>query len=202
MLRGFLGTILLSILLVQTSCERMFFEDLSDITKQVYDDIQFKELKVKSGFNIVLKQDSIYRVVIETPREFQENILVSIDTDTLIIEDKNSKKWVASYLPSTVIVHFPTISRVKLVSPSNIDTEGTITQSSFRILSTNHSGTVNLNLDVNSLSIITGFTFDTGIYNLYGKANSAYVWARNVVSVNALNLEIGSARIVNNSLAD
>jgi 5-enolpyruvylshikimate-3-phosphate synthase len=83
-----------------------------------------------------------------------------------------------------------------------MSTEGTITQPSLRIITTSHTGRVNLDVDMNSLSIVTGNTYDSGIFTVSGSASSASFWMRNSATLHALDLVSGNVRVVNNSKGD
>jgi hypothetical protein len=188
-----------SLVLILFACNSNFEIEKTSLT---LNNTYFKEIKVKSSFNIILKQDSLFRVTIETSESSLQNISAYTLGDTLFLLDENPNKWRTNYQTPTVTIHFIEIEKFNIYAPGNISSDGVIQQNNFRFFSTQHIGVVNLYLNVQNLSLITGNSQNMGVYNLSGSAKYSNIWIRNTCSLNAKDLLIDDARIVNNSLND
>ena len=180
-----------------TSCDNDFDDNL--LSQREVADIVFKQVRVNDVFNVVLKQDTDFRVEICAPESTINGIDCFVNGDTLELFDRNPRKWRTGYVTPQVTIYFPTLEYFRAYAPGNISTLGTIAQSNFKVFITRHIGTVNLNVDVENLSLFAGNTDNMGRYIVQGKANYAYFWMRNGCFLDAQNLELGSARVINNS---
>ena len=194
--------VLICFTLLLTGCEGLFFDNLSETQKLTISNESFKHIVVSSSFNIVLKQQEDFAVTVEAPVELLNGVQVSIVNDTLTISDTNKYQWSPSYIIPSVTFAFPNLPSIHIKAPVNLQTEGIVKQSSFQILTTSHTGSVNLNVDVDYLSIVTGFTYDSGVFTVTGRASSAFLWMRNAALLNALDLLLDNVWIINNSRGD
>ncbi|MDY0200653.1 MAG: head GIN domain-containing protein [Bacteroidales bacterium] len=185
-----------------SGCEALFFDDLSEIEQLTISNESFKHIVVSNSFNIVLKQQEDFSVTVEAPVELQDGVKVRIVNDTLTISDTNKYQWSPSYKIPCVTFSFPTLPSIHIKAPVNMQTVGVVKQPAFRLLTTAHTGTINLNVDVTSLSVGTGHTYDSGVFTVTGKAGNAFFWMRNSASLNASNLDSDNVRVINNSRGD
>lgn len=185
-----------------TGCEVILFDDLSETEQLMVSSECFKHIVITNSFDIVLKQQDDFSVTIDAPVELHDGVKVSIVNDTLTISDTNKFQWSPSYIIPRVTFSFPNLPSIYVKAPVNIQTDGILKQTTFRILTTAHTGSINLNIDVTSLSITTGHTYDSGVFTVTGQAGNASFWMRNSASLNAIDLDSDNVRITNNSRGD
>lgn len=193
-------TVLIILMGLTSSCEKLFFNDLSKTTRLVFDDLDFNTVHINDSFNLHLVQDSVYKIIMEVSEELAENMEYLSDGDTAKLYDHNSKKWLPSYTTPIVYIHFPVLDHLRIRAPGHISTIGTIQQKSFSLLVTQHTGQINLNLEVENLRIITGITRNYGQYIISGTATEAYLWMRSACSLDAYDLNAENTRIINNTI--
>lgn len=191
--------ILLLFAFVFAGCEAILFDDLSEMDQLSIHGEHYSFVQVNSSFIITLKQQQEFGVTIDAPAELIDGIEAKIVNDTLVITDTNSYKWSPSYKIPRLMLCFPNLPRMHIKAPVDMETDGTITQPSLRIVTTSHTGRVNLNVDMTSLTIVTGNTYDSGIFTVTGTATNASFWMRNSASLHALELNSPNLRVVNNS---
>jgi hypothetical protein len=194
--------LLLSLATLLAGCEVLFFDDLSSMQQVTVSDKPYKFVEVRSSFNITLKQQDEFDIIVDAPEELIDGIEIFIANDSLIVNDTNKYQWTPSYKIPKLTLCFPNLPNIHIKAPVDMSTEGTITQPSLRIITTSHTGRVNLDVDMNSLSIVTGNTYDSGIFTVSGSASSASFWMRNSATLHALDLVSGNVRVVNNSKGD
>lgn len=202
MVKHLLRIVLICFASTLSGCESILFDDLSEIEQQTVSNEYFKHIVATNSFNIVLKQQDDFSVTVEAPVELQDGVRVSIVNDTLTISDTNKYKWSPSYKMPCVTFGFPNMPSMHIKAPANVQTEGVLKQSTFRLLTTSHTGNISLNVDVTSLSVVTGKTQDSGVFTVVGRAGNASFWMRNSASLNAINLDSDNVRVINNSRSD
>ena len=202
MIKRFLHTVFICFVSMFFGCEAFLFDDLSDVEHCVVSSEYFKHIVVANSFDIVLKQQDYYSVTVQAPVELQEGVRVSIVNDTLTISDNNRYQWSPSYKMPVVIFGFPNLPSMHIKAPANVQVDSVLKQHSFRLLTTSHTGNINLNVDVMTLSVGTGYTYDSGVFTISGRTGNASFWMRNSSTLNAIDLNSESLRVINNSRGD
>ena len=183
-------------------CEDMILDRYGDIETVEETLPVITKFEVLNGFNIYLKPDTLYKIIVEAPSAMLGDIVFDVNEGVLTLSDKNGFKWNPAYVTPSVTICFPVLEHISIAAPANIKTLGTIQQESLYILTTLHTGVVELDVDVDRLNIITGNSIDSGIFIISGRAANASFWMRNSASLNALSLDAGFVRMINNTKGD
>lgn len=183
-------------------CEDMILDRYGDIETVEEPLPVITKLEALNGFNIYLKPDTLYKIIVEAPRAKLGNIVFEVNDSVLTLADRNGFKWNPAYVIPSVTLCFPLLENISIAAPANIKSIGTIQQESLYIETARHTGLVELDVDVDWLSIITGNSVDSGIFIVSGRAAKASFWMRNSASLNALSLDAGFVRMINNTKGD
>lgn len=87
----------------------------------------FKRIKVYRGIEVVIKEGTEHKVVIEAGENFIGNVEVKQVGDQLIFKDETSCNWVRSYGRIKIFVTTPTLEEVYSKTDRNISSSGVLT---------------------------------------------------------------------------
>jgi len=189
-------------LITLTGCEKLFFDDLSKTSRKTFNVDEFNRIKVYDSFNIILKQDTTFKVVIEGPAELMDDFKCNVYGDTLQLTDSNIRNRIPNYKIPTAYIYFPEIHRFRMRAPGDIKVDGALNLDTFYMIIQQHTGTVNMDIYANSLRITTGLNKSTGVYNISGEVQEARFWMRNACKLNAKNLKTQKTNIRHNATND
>ncbi|GEM_PF-3121165 len=189
-------------LITLTGCEKLFFDDLSKTSRETFNVEEFNRIKVYDSFNIILKQDTVFKVEIEGPKELMKDFECNVYGDTLQLRDSNIRNRIPNYKIPTAYIHFPKIHRFRMHAPGEIKVDGALELDDFNMVIQRHTGNVNMEIYADYLRIATGANKSTGVYNISGKVQEADFWMRNACKLNAKELKTQKTNIRYNSTSD
>jgi len=147
LLRKSLLITVLIVLTVITACNITCIQGKGNIVKNERKTSTFNALEVSGAFNIILTQDSISSVFIESDENLQQYILTNVENNKLIVE---TKEPICGSKKINIFISSPTFE--------NIDISGAVD-----VMSMNKLTSSNLNLD---LSGACDLKLDLAVQNL------------------------------------
>ncbi len=196
-------TLLLVIPLFLTGCEKnIFFSNEPVVTEKIILD-RFEGISINSIFDIELRNDTVYSVLLSGTPNILDNISVNTDDLTLELVDENRYRWMPDYPFVKIIITIPDDQdiTINVNSPSFIYSTDTLNISRLTL----NSGTqlIRSDLLVNSSHINLWTTSDDyGHYTFRGKTVTSDLRLFGSSQLWADKLESGSANIRNYSIGD
>ena len=96
----------------------------------------FTKLRFENDISLVLKQDSIQKVVIETGENLLSNIKVIVEDGVLIIQDKNSCNLAGEYGVTKAYVSVPNLTEIRNSSSREITSNGVLNFPNLKLVET------------------------------------------------------------------
>nr|WP_294776766.1 head GIN domain-containing protein [uncultured Flavobacterium sp.] len=87
----------------------------------------FKKIKVYRGIEVVITQDSEYKIEVVAGENFIDNVEVIQNGDQLIFKNEASCNWVRAYGTTKILVTTPTLEEVYSKTDRNISSNGILT---------------------------------------------------------------------------
>lgn len=169
---------ILSICVFTYSCDN---EDTNDCLQSAGNTIEqivpvtpFSRILVEQGVNMVLRQDSVFNVTVQTGENLMADIQVEVKDGQLQLRNENSCNFFREYGLTTVYVTSPDISEIRSATQGEIRSDGLITVDKLTVYSENYrhndyltSGEIYLDVSANDFQLVFN-----GISNIYitGKA--------------------------------
>lgn len=133
---------------------------------------KFEWISLFGVYDVVLEQDSFYRIEIEAP----ENLLPLIDFEkrgrNLHIEDHINCQWSRKYHPVNMCITFKDIVHIRMMEPCNIISVDTLYFDEIEIWARGDIGEMDIKLVSNYFYFRTSHT-TSGLYTFSGKTNFA-----------------------------
>jgi len=184
---SFIAMILVSIF---SSCVNFLKHETGNgkIIKQERKLSGFNAIKVSGSFAVIMKQDSITSVNIETDENLMPFITTKIEGEKLIIKSERSldpTKDIFVYISS------PDIKKIDLSGAVNLKSSNTLTSPDLHI-EISGAGKINLTLDVQSLNIDCS---GAGEIKLKGKADNVVAETSGATEIKAFELVVENFKI-------
>ncbi len=195
--------LLLAIALFFTGCEKnIFFRNEPVVTEKIILD-RFEGISINSIFDIELRNDTVYSVVLTGRQNILDNITVKTEDFTLELTDENNYRWMPDYPFVKLLITIPDARdiNININSPSFIYSTDTLHTSRLTII----SGTqlIRTDLLVNSSHISLWTTSDDyGHYTFSGNTETSDMRLYGSSQLWADKLESGSVNIRNYSIGD
>lgn len=184
------------------SCEKVIFPEPEELqqVKITYD--YFSAITVCNIFNIELKTDSVYTVVIESYEPYIDNISCTMDSGKIEFRDENRWVWLPDYPRPKLHITFPALDdRIQIDAPVSMRTQDTLQLEKLNIVSLGKTGEFYLNVDVSSFQLTTG-SDNYGFYKIGGAAAYSRLWPRGSSILDASELLAEDCYVYNNSMGD
>ncbi len=112
----------------------------------------FSHLVLEDRINVYIQQGPEYRVEVVAGKNLHEHIETSIENNTLLVQNNNTCNWVRSLKKDIdVYLSMPTIESITFRGGGKISFQNQFTQNTFFLDMWDASGTVDLNLNCNSV---------------------------------------------------
>ena len=98
----------------------------------------FSKIFVNEEINLIIKQDTSYKVIVETGTNLMNAIEVAVVDDQLILTNHTSCNYIRDYNVTTIYVTAPDISEIRSSTQRTIRSEGVLTFSDLSIISENY----------------------------------------------------------------
>lgn len=95
----------------------------------------FTKIRFENDISLVLKQDSIQQVVIETGEDLLSNIQVKVENGVLIIQDNNSCNLTREYAVTKAYVSVPNLTEIRNSSSKDVTSNGVLNFPNLKLVS-------------------------------------------------------------------
>src|SRR5690606_24093260 len=123
--------------------------------------VAFNRILVEQGLNMVLIQDSVPKVVVQTGENLIPDIKVQVVDNQLQLRNENDCNFFREYGLTTIYVYSPNISEIRSSTQGEIRSEGTFTVDKLKVYSENFrnneyltSGEFYLDVDTKEFQLI------------------------------------------------
>ncbi|MBN2610693.1 MAG: DUF2807 domain-containing protein [Bacteroidales bacterium] len=170
-----------------------------DITKE--EALQnFSVIHVHRNSEIVLVQDTCYKIVAEGEDRAVENTVWEVKNDTLRIKSRNSPIFRIEEVPRLTL-HFPDLTWLTTFKPARIYNTDTLKLNYFYVYSIGEIGELNLVVDCNTFGLDNSAN-TLGNFFIKGKASLAYLFNRYGSTIYADSLFCREVQVINESVGD
>ncbi len=135
----------------------------------------FDSIDVRNYVNLILSQDSINKVVVESGANIINGITTEVTGNTLILDNTLACKWLRSYnTPVNVYISAKNLSKIIYSSSGNISSDNTITSKKIILDILEGAGSIDLNLNIDEgIFILRMGTADVKLHGIC-KISSVY----------------------------
>ena len=146
------GFILLSGFILFTGCKKSGTNCITNagpVVREVREIADFDSIEMNDYVNLILTQDSVVKVEVETGKNLQSGIETTVTERQLIIRNNNVCNWLRSYsTPVNVYVTVDNLKKIFYNSSGNITTTNPITSKKLTVDVWGGAGTIDMNLDI------------------------------------------------------
>ena len=115
----------------------------------------FDRIRVEDKINVVLIDGGEHRIEVEAGEKLMPHIITEVNNGELTIKDNNKCNFLRSYKKEiTVFVHCEDIRFISYFGAGNVTSQNKLRFQSLEIEMTDGSGTLDLNVDLDSLKIV------------------------------------------------
>jgi hypothetical protein len=150
----------------------------------------FQHLIVLDNINVVLRQDSVCKVFVETDEALQPVIIARVTDGQLVLENKASCSWIRRPGESiTVYVQVPNLSKIDYQGSGNIVCTDTLRFENFFIEADHGAGNINLLLRTKFTKVF--INNEVTYINIAGGSDSCYAWcaSRGTIDLRAFEVQ-------------
>ncbi len=115
------------------------------IQKEVFVN-DFDKILVNRDIELILKEDAIQGVIIETGENLMNDVIAEVVDGRLILTDNNTCNYVRDYGITKVYISSPDITQIRSSTQYDISSEGVLTYPSLTILSEDFSASGSFNV--------------------------------------------------------
>lgn len=138
---------------------------------------QFHSITIQGHMDVVLVQDTLTQIKVETRENLADNIHFSITDGLLFIEEDSSCNILKDRSYTTIYIHAPELRSIRNASTGTIRNEGIWVQDKMALISENHfdsayynNGVFDMHLEVGDLSVLAN---GNSLFQLEGTAEKA-----------------------------
>ena len=162
---------------------------------------EFDSIDVRDNVNVILKMDSVNKVVVESGKNIISGIKTDVAGRQLTIQNLNKCNWLRSYdKPLNVYISVKNLQKINYTSTGSITTSNALTFYSFGLEVWGGSGSIDLNL---ALTVGTFILHQgTADITLHGTCGIANIYTGDFGKLTAKDLKCGFIFIKNNGSND
>ncbi len=161
----------------------------------------FSRIDIDDVMDVVLVQDSFYKVEIIAPANLQDNIVSQISDSVLHIRDETKCTWNKRYERIKVYIHFKTLEKIAMYATGTLTNLDTLNLDKFVVWGIADVNDIRLNLNCDILTFLTSET-SIGHYSFSGNCRFGDIWPKYASVIDARYLKINDLLIVSTSIAD
>jgi Putative auto-transporter adhesin, head GIN domain len=194
----------LIVLIGWTGCKKSGVNCLTSNGKTIRQDrlVQdFDSIDVQDYVNLILSQDSMNKVTVESGQNIINGITTEVVDRQLVIRNANKCNWLRSYdVPVNVYVSVKDLKKIYYLSSGNISTTNTLKSYSLIIEVWGGSGIIDLDMDVfeGYFALVMG----TADFNLHGHCAINTIYSGDFGLFQCKNLKTGYSFVTNKSSND
>lgn len=157
---------LLWLILVLAACQKETLNNCLQSTGKIKTEIRsclpFHTLVMRDNVNVVLVQDTLFKIELEAGENLLKNITTTIQDSTLTIENKNHCNWLRDYDKEiTAYLHFQDIDTILYYASGDLRTHSTLHSQHLLVEAREGCGQIELNI----------CTEEVALYQQYGTAD-------------------------------
>ena len=202
---SFLLLFLIVIVLVGwTGCKKSGVNCLTSNGKTIRQDRllqDFDSIDVQDYVNLILSQDSLNKVTVESGQNIINGITTQVIDRQLVIRNTNKCNWLRSYdVPVNVYVSVKDLKKIYYLSSGNISTTNALKTHSLIVEVWGGSGTIDLALDIflGHFALVMG----TADLNLHGHCAINTIYSGDFGLFQCKNLKTGYSFVTNKGSND
>lgn len=138
----------------------------------------FTKLRFENDISVILKQDSIQKVYLETGENLLSNIEVKVEDGVLIIKDNHGCRLTREYGVTKAFISVPNLTEIRNSSPRDITSDGVLNFPNLTLISnttgniegSNKSGDFRLQVDCENFNVSAN---GQSIFYITGKTKNA-----------------------------
>lgn len=161
----------------------------------------FDAIEINNVFNVILVQDSTYKVVIEGKEGLMPYVTTEITDTTLKLDHNISCKWAREYEKITAYIHFDSINDIIINRACNLSTTSPLTGYEIRYWPMADINMSDLELNCKRFFLKSAYT-STGEVNLSGTCHHLQLWAFGSMAIDASELKSTLTYVDHNSIGD
>ncbi len=181
-------------------CKGIFSSDEGNTVRKEINLDDFSNIEIDGIFNIVLKQDTVYKLTLEGAEDFINDIDARVKDGTLIIEDRHQDLFRIEEIPD-LYLHFKDIRYLWTFSPVKISCEDTLKLDWFYFYPVGEIGEAELTVQCNFFGMDNSAN-TLGRFFIRGMAQTAKFYNRYGSSVHADSLTSRVVHVYNESVGD
>ncbi len=187
-MRTVLHILLLAALIACTSCKKDIWSDPGPLKLEERATRPISQILLYDNITLVLRQDTVDRVVVQAPQEMLANILTEMDGHALTIRNKNRSIINTPNEQLFVYVDVRYLQRLDYLGSANVFCVNTLQSPYFTVLASDGSGNVNLKLN----SVITDALLysDMADFRFEGRTDSSYTYCNTLGTIDYQNFEV------------
>jgi hypothetical protein len=140
------------LLLVLIGCESSDSNCVTNagkVVKEVRELDDFDSIDVEEYVNLILTQDSVNKVTVETGNNILDGIVTEVNNGQLYIKNNNKCNWLRSYnIPVNVYISVKNLKKIYYNSSGNVTTTNTIRSNFFKFEVWGGCGSIDMDLDI------------------------------------------------------
>ena len=187
-----------------TGCKKSGVNCLTSNGKTIRQDRllqDFDSIDVQDYVNLIISQDSINNVTVESGQNIINGITTVIVDRQLVIRNNNKCNWLRSYdVPVNVYVSVKDLKKIYYLSSGNISTTNILKSSSLKIEVWGGSGTIDLDMDIQEGYFI--MQMGTADFNLHGHCAINTIYAGDFGLFQCKDLKTGYSFVTNKGSND
>jgi hypothetical protein len=197
---------LLGFLLLFASCGEngifSIFDDSGNIIQKKFDLPAFDYLHLKSVFDVVLIQDSVYAITIEGDEDILKKVSADVSDSVLTMENNYIPKWLKPKSNKVKLyLRLKSLKEIDVYETSNVESQDTLYLPVLGVIFHCKLAEANIIINCNSFYYWDDFPCG-GMLTLGGKAKNLAIWNFALMAVDAQNLIADTAYIENHSKGD
>lgn len=111
------------------------FQTAGEIITQEFTVADFSKILVNKDVEMILKEDAVFQVVVETGKNLLNDIDVKVVEDQLILSNNNSCNFVRDYGITKIYVSAPNITEIRTATQYDISSDGILTYPALTLIS-------------------------------------------------------------------
>jgi len=161
----------------------------------------FDSIDVGDYVNLIITQDSVNRVSVESGQNIIDGITTEVANRQLVIRNINKCNWLRSYdIPVNVYISVKNLMKIYYLSSGNITTTNTLKSYSLTVEVWGGCGTIDLDMDVyQGYFVLQMGTVDL---NLHGHCSINSIYSGDYGPFYCKNLKTGYSFVINKSSND
>jgi hypothetical protein len=190
----------LAILMIFTGCSGIFTGDDGEIIRKEVSLNEYRYINIYGIYNLILKQDTIHKLIMEGTTDVIADIEAQVIADTLIIRDAHKDLFRIEEKP-TLCLQFSDLARLVTYNPVHVTNEDTLKLNRFYFYPIGEIGEASLTVECNFFGLDNSAN-TLGRFYIRGRTHTAKFFNRYGSSIYADSLVSQIVQVFNESAGD